>query len=145
MIIEDIKPAEAWQRLDEVVAHAKAFIDRHSKRQSYYDYWMSGYDREMLRRLSAEVELIVDYLGNSRNQLVINKLMDYPIIRSLFFYRPLNNRIVGWVVMVCFPLGLAGYMIGVRQQALLMHDVRMVVSVSEELKGMYAKEIENIR
>ena len=145
VIIEDIKPAEALQRLDEVVAHAKAFIDRHSKRQSYYDYWMSGYDREMLRRLSAEVELIVDYLGNSRNQLVINKLMDYPIIRSLFFYRPLNNRIVGWVVMVCFPLGLAGYMIGVRQQALLMHDVRMVVSVSEELKGMYAKEIENIR
>ena len=72
-------------------------------------------------------------MSNSDKQLVINKLMDYPVLRSLWLYHPANNSKVGNVMMVVFPVGLACYFIGLRVQRGLKHVIPTVASLSREL------------
>lgn len=140
LIMDDVEPRQAVERLMHLKFDSKAFLDRYVKPQSYFTYWSKGYDRLMLRHLSDELESVVTYLENSDRQLVINKLMDYPILRSLFFYHPVNNRILSYVVMALFPIGIVGYLVGLRQQKQLKKDIRTIVHVSEELINMHNQE-----
>lgn len=142
IIMDDVVPKVAVGKLEHLKESCNGFLARYSKRQSYMGYWMYGYDKDALGHLSEELESTVEYLGNSDRQLVINKLMDYPVLRSLFFYYPVNNRILSYVIMAVFPLGLLGYAIGMRQQNYLKKDIRNIISVSEELINMYKETSE---
>lgn len=142
VIMDDVVPSEAVDRLSHLKQSCIGFLSRYPKMQSYYAYWMSGYDKGALSLLSAELENCVEYLGNSDRQLVINKLMDYPILRSLFFYYPVNNRILSFVIMAVFPIGIAGYLIGTHQQKALKKDIRTIMSVSDEIMNMYEEKSE---
>ena len=70
------------------------------------------YDQEQFDRLSADVEAVVTYLGNSRDVLVINKLMDFPVF---------HTTLVGKLHM---------------GRGAQVHDARMVVKVCDELSEM---------
>ena len=142
VIMDDVVPSEAVDRLSHLKQSCIGFLSRYPKMQSYYAYWMSGYDKGALSLLSAELESCVEYLGNSDRQLVINKLMDYPVLRSLFFYYPVNNRILSFVIMAVFPIGIAGYLIGTHQQKALKKDIRTIMSVSDEIMNMYEEKSE---
>ncbi len=122
------------------------FLARYHGRQSYIDYWQRGYDKEALRNISAQVDDIVDYLSNSREQMVINKAMDYPIIRQLLTYRPTGNARLGTAFAILFPIGLPVYLVGLRHQRNLKRDIELTVKVSDQLvailNGEYTREKE---
>ena len=94
---------------------------------------MKGYPRGPLRALSEQLEETVAYISDSRTKLVINKLMDFPILRSLWFYHPSNYKWASWAAMVIFPIGLPVYFIGLRQLSILRHELETIRSVSEQL------------
>lgn len=133
VIMDDVDPQEAVRRLEDLEADCKNFLQHYSKPQLYHEYWRKGYDSKWLHEISAKLEVTVEYMSNSDKQLVINKLMDYPVLRSLWLYHPANNSKVGNVMMVVFPVGLACYFIGLRVQRGLKHDLQTVASVSREL------------
>ena len=137
VIMEDVKTDVALAKLANLRDMCVAFLKKNGKVQTYLQYWLYGYDRGELAALSRTLEDTVDYLGNSDRQLVINKLMDYPVLRSLFFYYPVNNRALAYVIAALFPIGLIGYYIGIRQQNHLKKDIKTVVGVSDELINMY--------
>ena len=138
VVIDNVVPDEAIRRLNLVKDSCGDFLKRYSRRQSYVDYWMHGYDKALLRSLSSSLEDTVDYLSNSRNQLVINKLMDFPVIRQLLSYHPTNYPKVGMAFVAVFPVGFPFYIIGVRHQRNLRRDLRSVISVCNELIGIYS-------
>lgn len=146
VIIHDVEVGEALERVATVKAKCEDFLQRYAKRQGYLTYLQRGYDRKQLAELRQAIDGIVDYLSNSPDQMIINKLMDYPIIRNLLTYHPVSNDKVGWALAVVFPLGLPLYLVGLRHQKNLKRDIRKAVMVSDQivaiLQGSYTREME---
>ncbi|MDE6048073.1 MAG: hypothetical protein K2G09_00045, partial [Paramuribaculum sp.] len=89
-----------------------------------------------LHSLSEKVEDVATYLSNSDNKLVINKLMDMPILKSLWVYRPASKSWMGWAAIILFPIGICGYLVGSNAVKHLRRDVDNILKVDQQLKVM---------
>lgn len=139
LVMEEVEPQVAIGMLSGLKEQADAYLKSNPKRPSYTSYWLMGYSRTRLRELSAELENVVAYIANSRSKLVINKLMDYPILRSLWFYHPTNYTWAAWTAIVVFPAGLTIYLFGLRQLSILRHEIGTIISVSEQLQTLLSE------
>ncbi len=146
MVINDVIEQEAISRANEFKEACNAFLEKHKKRQGYVQYWMYGYDKKTLKSLAAQLDSLVDYLSNSQEQMVINKAMDYPIIRQLLTYHPTNYPRLGMAFAILFPVGLPVYLLGLRHQHNLKRDLKQAVKVTDQLiailEGNYTREME---
>lgn len=133
VVLVDVDVRKATGMLSSLSESAGNYLEENPKRPSYIAYWMKGYPRGPLRALSEQLEETVAYIADSRSKLVINKLMDFPILRSLWFYHPSNYKWASWAAMVVFPIGLPVYFIGLRQLSILRHELETIRSVSEQL------------
>lgn len=133
VVLVDVDVPKATGMLSSLSESAGIYLEENPKRPSYIAYWMKGYPRGPLRALSEQLEETVAYISDSRSKLVINKLMDFPILRSLWFYHPSNYKWASWAAMVVFPIGLPVYFIGLRQLSILRHELETIRSVSEQL------------
>lgn len=137
IILDDVDSNCAVERLSGLKLEANAFLTKYNKRQSYKKYWTNGYTRVDINALSEKIEETVEYLSNSDNRIIVNKLMDFPILRRLLLYHPTRYKWVSWTAMILFPLGGLVYLIGIKQQARLKIEINTVVKVSDELIKMY--------
>ncbi|MDD2961580.1 MAG: LptF/LptG family permease [Muribaculaceae bacterium] len=133
IVMDDVENKLAVNKLNDLAAECKDFLSINAKPQSYINYWLNGYSKTRLNQLSENLESTVTYLCNSQDILVINKLMDYPILRRLFFYHPTNYKFVGWGAIILFPIGFTIFLIGKNQQDLLKRDINNIINVSNEL------------
>ena len=83
VIINEVVAEEAVSQIAALKDSCQQFLDKYPGRQRYIDYWQQGYDKATIKTLSEQVDHVVDYLSNSRDQMVLNKAMDYPVIRQL--------------------------------------------------------------
>lgn len=133
VIMDEVVPTEAMDKLHSLIGKAQEFINENRQRQGYITYWVKGYSRRKLHALSDDVESVVDYMSNSRDKIIINKLMDYPILRSLWFYHPTNYRWLAYSCAVLLPIGLPVYLIGTKCQKTLKNEIVSIVNVSNEI------------
>lgn len=126
-------------RLYKLANDAKDYLDHHRRWINYLTYWKHGGRDLAAERLATEMESIVEELANSDQNLVLNKLMDYPVIGG---YNPLNARLsgkMGLAIGLFFPVGLPLYLLATYQRKLLRHDIRMIQKTSVELLDMIEK------
>ena len=123
-------------RLTKLSADCKQYLQNHRRWINYIQYWKSGGKDHSAEALAQEMEAIIEELANSDQNLLLNKLMDYPIISN---YHQLNaniNRKVALAIGCFFPLGLIVYLFAIYQRKLLRQDINTVQKVSEEIKEM---------
>ena len=140
VIIEEVEPAVALEKISHLKERCLSFLSRYSERQRYLIYLQEGYDKTMLRNLSQEIEFTVDYLSNSRNQLLLNKAMDFPIVRQLLTYHVTNYKQVGTALAVLFPVGVPLYLVGTRHQSNLKKELQNAVRVCDEITDIITKD-----
>ena len=146
VIINEVDDTEALSRIDSLKQLCQKFLDRYPGRQRYIDYWQQGYDKDQIKLLADEVDKVVDYMSNSRDQMVLNKAMDFPVIRQLLTYRPTGNKNIGFAMAALFPIGLPIWLVGLRHQKNLKRDVRLTIKTCDQLEaiinGEYNREME---
>lgn len=140
LVMDEVVPAVAVERLEKLKREVKAFLEANPANQAYVAYWLRGYDRDSLHQLRDEIETDVDYLSNSREKMVVLKLMDLPVLRSLWFQQPSRKRWLSRVMMVLFPIGLPVWLYGRKTQRDLRHELSTVVKVSDELIALLEKD-----
>lgn len=133
VIMDEVISEEAVAMVNALMQQCREFIDKNKARQSYFTYWIKGYDRHVLHSISDNLENTVQYLSNSRDKIVINKLMDYPILRSLWFYHPTNYRWLAYTCATLLPIGLPVYLVGLRCQKHLKTEIKTILNVSGEI------------
>lgn len=136
VIMDEVDTAQALMMLDRLEEEARAFLAANPPRQGYIDYWLRGYDIDALHYLSATLEATVEYLGNSPDRLTVNKLMDYPVLRSLWVYCPSPMRRIGIAAAAIVPVGMAVWAFGWREQRILRAEVETILKVSAELRKL---------
>ena len=146
VIINEVVPADALTQIADLKASCQQFLDRYPARQRYIDYWQLGYDKKAIKSLATEVDNVVDYLSNSRDQMVLNKAMDYPVIRQLLTYQPVTNKTAGTALAALFPIGLPVWLVGMRHQKNLRRDIQLTIKTCDQLtailNGEYNREME---
>ena len=119
-------------RLRQLADDSKQYIKNHRRWVNYFTYWKSGGKDTTAESLAGEMESIIEELCNSDQNLLLNKLMDFPIIGS---YHQLNANIsprVAQIIGFIFPIGIPIYLLAVYQRKLLLQDIKTVQKVSDE-------------
>ena len=146
VIINEVVPSEALERIDALKVKCQEFLDRYPGRQRFIDYWQKGYDKAAIKALAEQADNVVDYLSNSRDQMILNKAMDYPIIRQLLTYQPVTNKKLGTALAALLPLSLPLWLIGLGHQKNLKRDISQTIKTSDQLvaifNGEYNREME---
>lgn len=133
VVIEEVDNALALNKVEHLKQSCQQFLERYPVRQSYLTYLQEGYDKQLLKDLSTEMEAVVDYLSNSRDQLLLNKVMDYPIVRQMLTYHITNYKQLGTALAVLFPVGLPLYFVGTHHQSNLKKEIAAAIKVCDEV------------
>lgn len=126
-------------RLKQLAEESKTYLATHKRWTNYFRFWKQGGHDHAVEQLTIKMENIIEELSNSDQNLVLNKLMDYPIIGS---YNQINAKIngkAGLTVGLLFLIGLPVYLLATYQRKLLQHDIQMVQKTSNELIDIIEK------
>ena len=136
LVMDDVVPAEAVEKISGLKLECQNFIKDYGKKQSYLKYWTSGYPDDVRDALSSRLEDVVSYMSNSKEQLIINKVADFPVLRDLLFYQPIKSSKIGLMVAFIFPIGIIGYLIGLSCQKTYKQEIKQTIKVCDELLAM---------
>lgn len=144
IVMDDVSDAEMLRRAAELDKTCKAMQESCGKRiQGFAAYWRKGVDMKLLDRLRNETESFVEYATNTRSQLVILKLMDYPVLRRSFFYSPCRgNEKAGLVAAALLPLSVPVYLIGLYEQKDLKRELEVIRKTNAEIRILVERDME---
>ncbi|MCD7932124.1 MAG: LptF/LptG family permease [Tannerellaceae bacterium] len=124
---------ELLPRLEKLAGECRMYLSTHKRWINYLTFWKQGGKDAEAEHIATEMEYIIEELTNSDQNLILNKLMDYPVIggynQSKINFKEKTGMIVGFF----FPIGLPVYLVATYQRKLLLQDVGVVQKVSSEL------------
>ena len=139
VVMDDVIVEVALSKIEALRQKCQSFLSLNQKPQTYINYWLKGYSRTELHEISSEMEDLVQYMSNSQDKIIINKLMDYPILKSLWLYHPTNYKWLAYTCVALFPIGLPIYLIGLKSQSRLKNEIKAIVNVSNDLEKQLKK------
>ena len=125
--------AATVSRLQELAEACRVYLVGHKRWMNYFRFWKQGGHDPAVEQIAAEMESIVEELSNSDQNLVLNKLMDFPIIAGYDQVMSKQSGKRGMLFALLFPIGLPFYLLATYQRKLLRHDIEMVQKTSGEL------------
>ncbi len=129
--MDDVIVEDATVMINGLSGDCASFLNRYKTTQNYFIYWMRGYERRRIRALAAEIDNVVVYMSNSRDMLLVAKLSQYPILRSLWLYRPIKLPILGLFVSVAMsPIALPLYFMGIKSQKRLKNEIAATLKIN---------------
>ena len=126
-------------RLKQLAEESNAYLAAHKRWTNYFLFWKQGGRDHTAEQLAVKMDGIIEELSNSDQNLVLNKLMDYPVING---YNQVNAKINGkdgLAISLFFPIGFPVYLLATYQRKLLRHDIKMVQKTSYELIDIIEK------
>ena len=106
----------------------------HNKRLLHYlKFWKQGGVDNESESIAIKLESVVEMLENSDKILVLNKTMDFPIIKSFNLANLRINPKVGTAMAIFFPIGGLVYLIAVYRRKLLLQDIGTTTRVCDEM------------
>ena len=125
VIIEDVDPAVAAEKLAELSTLAADFLKKYPRPQGYLSYWRGGIDPTQLRQLTASLEVTISYLSNTRSRQLMERLNEVPILQDLMILHPRPGSFWTKAAMYVFPIGLIIWAIA------LLFETRTIKSVKQ--------------
>lgn len=120
-------------RLKQLSTDCQLYLSEQKRWVNYFHFWKQGGNDHAIKQMATEMENLIEELSNSDQNLILNKLMDYPIIsRHNQFNLKINGKI-GLVLGIFFPIGLPFYLFASYQRKLLRHDIQMMLKTSNDL------------
>ena len=124
---EDVKNMNTWNLL------AEDYLNNHKHIPFYTTFWSKGFQDNELDELVFLMDSYIEDLLNSEENLIIGKLMDYPIIRPI--HLPfLNKTGIRWTCAIFFPVGLVLYLVAFLKQRQVNKDIETTCRVNNDLK-----------
>lgn len=140
LTMDDVSHTRAKEVLESLTASCRVYAADNPKQQGYMKFFTDGYDRKGLARLSEELDRAIDYLSNSRDKLVINKLGDYPILKNLWIYNPTNRRWMALTAAIVFPVGLPLWLIGRKLRGELHDELSKIITLDSQMAELIDKQ-----
>lgn len=123
-----------WRKNIEMLQkECKSYLENSQRRIPYFSFWKNGGKDTNAELISRQLEELVAEGRNSEQNLILNKLMDYPIVNGYnlvhFRINPTTGKIIGWF----FPIGIPLYLLARYRRKFLRNDMRTIIQVNDEL------------
>lgn len=140
VIISEVDNPKGRGMLAVDYALASSWLMHHKHCPGYFQYWKKGLDMPEIEITREYVEKSVEYLSDSRNIHIIDKLNSYPVIRNLRIYHPAGNETINKILCYIFPLGGIIYLFARLHYRILAEEMHKVTATSEQLMSMLKDE-----
>ena len=142
VIINDPDYTTLPQRLSELSDFCVAYRrTKHLRRiPNYYSIFFRPGQDKRIAQLSDKLEDIIEELHNSRDNVLIMYINEYPIINPSAHTRPFNNKRWNMIFGIIFPLGLLVYMRIWRYRLRLRLDLRNIERINNLITERIIKQ-----
>ena len=133
VIINDPDYTTLPQRLSELSDFCVAYRrTKHLRRiPNYYSIFFRPGQDKRIAELSDKLEALIEELHNSRDNVLIMYINEYPIINPSAHTRPFNNKRWNMIFGIIFPLGILVYMRIWRYRLRLRLDLRNIERINK--------------
>lgn len=100
--------------------------------QWYGAYWWKGFDNAAIGRLADELDDDCKTMTDCTDMAVVNKLLDFPLIRRQWLYRPGPSHLWSIVAMILFPISIPLWILGMVKQHYLIKDLRKTEKITRD-------------
>jgi len=118
---------------------AKLYLAKKRMIPFYFSFWKQQFHDEELNLLLTSMNQWIEDLLNSKENLIIGKLMDYPVITP-YHWAFLNRPAVCWSFSIFLPAGIIIYILHILKQKQINNDLRTTMKVNDEI----SKELRNL-
>jgi lipopolysaccharide export system permease protein len=118
----DVRTMQTWN------SDAGQYLQKNRK----FSFLKTGFEDKELENLVSRMETLIEDLSNSEENLIIGKLMDYPVINQLK-WRILDKPSIRRMCLLLFPAGIILYLIYIFKQRQINNDLRISMKVNEEI------------
>ena len=142
VIINDPNYTTLPQRLSELSEFCIAYRrSKHLRRiPNYYSIFFRPGQDKRIAQLNDRLEDIIEELHNSRDNVLIMYINEYPIINPSAHTRPFNNKRWNMIFGIIFPLGLLVYMRIWRYRLRLRLDLRNIERINNLITDRIIKQ-----
>ena len=131
VIINDVDYRKARGMVAVLGAEATVWL-RHNKRpMGYMAYWNKGFPVRDIMRIGGQADRVVEYLHDSRNIKVVDRLNAYPVVKRLWIYRPVSKVWLKRALCWFFPVGVPVYLLSLIYFRRLREDMSTIVKTSD--------------
>jgi lipopolysaccharide export system permease protein len=130
---EDICSMEKWNE------EANRYLAQKQKIPFYFYFWKQDFHDKRLDELFTSMNLWIEDLLNTNENLIIGKLMDYPVINP-YRLAVLNRPALRWSCSILLPVGILIYTLCFFKQRQINNDLQASMKVNEEI----SKELRNL-
>ncbi|MDR3129812.1 MAG: LptF/LptG family permease [Tannerellaceae bacterium] len=104
----------------------------------FFHFWEQKGNDHGVTAISVEMEELIEILRNSDRVLILNKLMDFPVLTG--YSHPVFRRsVTGRIFALLLPVSLPLYIFFVYRRRYLRQDLRTVRQVTNELLSLFPK------
>ncbi|MBD5329170.1 MAG: YjgP/YjgQ family permease [Bacteroides sp.] len=132
VIINEVDVKRARGMIAVLSAEATVWLRRHKRPQGYFKYWEKGFALRDILRIGGQTDRVVEYLHDSRNLKVVDRLNRYPVVKRLWIYRPVSRKWLKKSLCWFFPAGLPIYLMSVVYFKRLRDDMEAIVKTCDE-------------
>lgn len=120
-------------RLQKLKADCDGYLAINKRWMRYLTFWKQGGIDHDAEPIAHELDAIVEVLENSDQNLVLNKAMDFPIIKGYHLAAFRISPKLGLAMAIFIPIGGIVYLLAVYRRKLLHQDIRTTARVCEEM------------
>ena len=140
VIINEISENEALNKLKNLISLSNRFTENFPPKISYTDFWMKGAGGRLINEIGEDTDTTVDYLTDSRDSMIINKLADFPVIHSDWLFDATRHSDLRRILMWLFPVGLPLYLWAFYNFKSLRSDIKRVADTSQKIIDLLIKD-----
>lgn len=136
VIIEDPHYARISSDLDVFCADCEAYGKEHrlQKLPNYVSLFTSNETDLPIERINEKMEMMVDELANSRDNLILQTASEYPVLSVRAHQSPFSNRWLNMLAGLVVPVGILLYIRIWRFRLRLNKDLQHMVDTSRRLQ-----------
>ena len=143
VIIDDPDYTIILRELEELTTACKTYNHTHKPgRLPNYVHLFANHSRDRsLLAINVRLNDIIEQLGNSRRQDILNLLNDYPVISAGAHSAPFPRRWMNIAVGIVFPVGILFYARAYFFRRRLSKDLRQLVKINKEIQYLINERI----
>ena len=138
MILFSVDYLEFNFHINELRNECIQYVRQHKQWIPYFTFWKQGGNEPNAIALSDQMEKLIEEGRNSDKNIILNKLMDYPILDGYHLNLQMTER-TGKIIGYIFPLSIIVYLFFIYRRKYLIRDIQLIQQTCDELLEIVSK------
>lgn len=142
MIMQPLPLEEAKDLMETQLEAIQSLRTQCRRPQLWVRYWWKGYDNQEICKVGKMLDDNCKAMTNCRDLAIVNKLMDFPVIRPQWLYRPSSNHFLSVTALILFPVSIPVWLLGLFRQRYLCKDLKKAETATKTELSLIDSAIE---